>query len=516
MNMQKVGVILIAILLSALTPIEGSTTMFNIRDFDAKGDKQTNDQAAIQAAIEACSKSGGGTVYFPAGDYLSGTIRLLSHVTLHLDAGATLWASTNPEDYKERRLLVADDQEHISIVGDGTIHGQGTADYGGRWGAPDKPSFRTGILLFQKCRNVTIRDVNILYSDSWAVHLKRCETVFIDGITLLNNIHRLNSDGIDPDSCRDVHISNCHIVAGDDCIVLKSTEPYSCENVVVTNCTLETTCAALKLGTESRGDFRDIHISNCTIRNTPVGIGFYMKDGTTMERVTFSNISIETSSTAQHQVFPIFMDIEKRHADSPIGRIRDVIFRDIQIQSSSGVLIQGMPESSIENLTLQNVTLRAEQAVDYSKRHKAVGGTRTTKDERDTLYARLPSYITLAHINGLMLDNIRVLIGEDAFAQYERSAICGHELKDGTLRSIYRWPAGADGQLPVVALHNCRRMMLTGCTALPGTPAFLGLTGEKTEAISVIGNDLQEAASAVNRSEEVPSGAVRHTVSSSM
>jgi polygalacturonase len=289
-----IGTIPMAILLLMLVPVEGSTAMFSVRDFGAKGDKQSNDRAAIQAAVEACSKAGGGTVYFPAGDYLSGTIRLLSNVTLQLDAGATLWASTEPSDYEGRRLLVADEQEHISIVGSGTIHGQGTADYGSRWGVPDRPPFRTGVLLFQKCRHVAIRGVTILYSDSWAVHLKRCETVFIDGVTILNNIHRLNSDGIDPDSCRDVHISNCHIVAGDDCIVLKSTEPYSCENVVVTNCTLETTCTALKLGTESRGDFRDVHFSNCTIRDTPVGIGFYMKDGTTMERVTFSDISIET------------------------------------------------------------------------------------------------------------------------------------------------------------------------------------------------------------------------------
>ena len=102
--------------------------MFDVREFGAKGDKQNNDQAAIKAAIEACSQAGGGTVYFPAGDYLSGTIRLLSHITLQLDAGATLWASTDPADYENSRFLVADDQEHISIVGSGTIHGQGTGD----------------------------------------------------------------------------------------------------------------------------------------------------------------------------------------------------------------------------------------------------------------------------------------------------------------------------------------------------------------------------------------------------
>jgi hypothetical protein len=264
----------------------------------------------------------------------------------------------------------------------------------------------------------------------------------------------------------------------------------------------------LKLGTESRGDFRDIHFSNCTIRNTPVGIGFYMKDGTTMERVTFSNISIETDDSSNHQVFPIFMDIEKRHADSGIGKIRDVIFRDIHIRSGSGILIQGMPESPIENLAVHNITFRAAWADDYTKRHKAVGGRRTTKDDRDTRYARLPSYMTLAHVNGLMLDNIRVLIAEDAFQQYGRSAVCGHEMENGTIRSIYRRPAGASGQLPIIALHNCRYMLVTGCAAAPGTPAFLGLSGERTDHISLVGNALRGAVRAVIQTEEVPTHAV--------
>jgi hypothetical protein len=140
-----------------------------------------------------------------------------------------------------------------------------------------------------------------------------------------------------------------------------------------------------------------------------------------------------------------------------------VIFRDIQIKSGSGILIQGMPESPIEELTMQNIIFRVERADDYSKRQKAVGGSRTTKDERDTCYARLPSYMTLAHVKGLMLDNVRVLIEEDVFQQYERSAICGHELENGTFRNIYRQPGGDGGELPVVSLNDCRHMLLTDC-----------------------------------------------------
>jgi 1-acyl-sn-glycerol-3-phosphate acyltransferase len=510
--MARIGTSLLAILITLTTSFKASGAVFNVRDNGARGDKKTNDRAAIQSAIEACAKAGGGTVLFPPGDYLSGTIRLRSNVTLEIAPGATLWASTERRDYDGRgsgHLLFADGAEHISILGSGTIHGQGTADLGRRKGVKEEmPAFRTGILLFQNCRNVTIRDITILYSDAWTIHLKRCDTVFIDGVTILNNYFRTNSDGIDPNSCRNVHISNCHIVAGDDCIVLKTTEPYPCEDVVVTNCTLETIATALKLGTESRGDFRNVHFSNCTIRNSGVGIGFYMKDGATMERVTFSNISIETSTPTLFSVYPIFMDIEKRNADSPIGRIRDIVFSNIQIHSGMGSLIQGMPENPIENLTMQNITVRVDDTASYAKRSKHIGGRRTYRDERDTRYARQPSYITLAHVRDLILDNVRVYISESAFHQFERSAVSGHQLENGTIRSIYREPAGTGGKLPVIALEDCRQMLVTACQAAQGTPAFLALRGKQTAGISLLGSDLTRAVRATSQSAEVPEGAV--------
>ncbi len=449
--------------------------LFNIVEFGAKDDQQFNSRTAVQAAIDACAQAGGGTVCVPAGNYVSSTIRLRSHVTLHLDAGATLWASTNPSDYTamndyERSgrfqvgaLLVAERADHIAIEGEGVIHGQGTADYGARWGVTEMLPFRTGIAFFDNCRHVTIRGVTILFSDAWTLHLRRCEIVFIDGVTIHNNPRRLNSDGIDPNSCRNVHISNCHVIAGDDCIVLKSTEPYPCENVVVTNCTLETSCTAIKIGTESHGDFRHLHFSNCTIRNTARGIGLFVKDGATVEQVTFSDISIETGDddSSRLGIFPIFMDIEKRNADSRIGKIRDVTIRDIHIRTNSGSLIQGMPSSPIENLTLQNVTCRVENPVDYSQRVKAIGGKRSMPgDERDTLYARKPAYLTLAHVNGLVLDNISVLMSQEDWVKYERSAVCMCEVEKGVISNIRRRPAGKMGQIPAVRLYDCQGVTL--------------------------------------------------------
>jgi hypothetical protein len=467
---MRIAATLLAVLVSAACILAGcAPAAFNVRDFGARGDKRSLDQAAIQAAVDACTKAGGGTVRLPPGNYLSGTIRLASGVTLHLARGATLWASTDPAHYEGRssgHLLVADGAERVAVLGEGTINGQGTADYGSRWGAPEKPAFRTGVLLFTGCRGVAIRGVTVLYSDAWTLHMKRCEDVVVDRVTIRNNPHRLNSDGIDPNMCKNVRISNCDITAGDDCIVLKATEAHPCENVTVTGCRLESTAAALKLGTESVGDFRDIRFADCTVRGAPVGVGFYLKDGATMERVTVANLKMEVCDPSNHAVAPLFMDIEKRSADSKVGRIRDVTFENIDIHTGSGILIQGMPESLIENVTLRNIRLRVDRPDDYARRAKPVGGRRTTHDERDTCFARLASYVTVAHARNLVCENVSVVISPEAYRQFPRSAFMGRDIDGAEFRGVRRQPPGEPGGQPVLQLQDCRNVRFPGPAAV--------------------------------------------------
>ena len=444
---------------------QAAVSSFNVRDHGAKGDGKANEQKAIQSAIDACARAGGGKVVLPPGDYLSGALRLASGVNLHLEHGATLWASTNRGDYtagSERHFLVAVDVERVTLSGAGVINGQGTADYGERWGFPDKPAFRSGVLWFKNCRDVAVRDVTILNSDAWTLHFLRCENVVVEDVTIRNNYRRLNSDGIDPNSCRNVRIARCRIVAGDDCIVLKSTEPVPCENVTVTDCVLESAASALKLGTESHGDFRNIVCANCVISNSPTGIGLYLKDGATMENVVFSNIVIQACVVTNRSITPVFLDIERRHADSKVGRIRDVRFERLDITSDWGILAQGMPESPMERLTFKEVRFRVPQGADYSTRRKPVGGNRTTRDERDTVFARLPSYFTVAHAQDLRVENVSVEIAESAFRQFPRSAFCGRFLEGGNLLNVSRVHDESAGSVPVLDLQNCR-----GLTARP-------------------------------------------------
>ena len=452
-------------LITSIWTVTSFAAVIDIRQHGAKGDGKTLDSPAIQKAIDACAAGGGGRVWVSSGDYLCGRLVLKSNVTLYLEPGAVLRSSGKAAHYAggSSTLLVAKDAENVAVMGRGTLRGIGDADLGRRAGVDDKPNwpqFRAGVIRFEGCRNVTLRGFTIRLSDSWTVNLTFCENVKIDGLSILNNYFRTNSDGIDPVSCRKVHISNCHIVAGDDCIVMKTREGRPCEDVVVTNCTLESIATAIKLGTESSGDFRNIHVSNCSVRNSTVGIGIYLKDGGTVERVTFSHLSLENyqplgETNVERSMFPIFVDIERRHEDSTIGRIRDLVFDQIQISSGAGVTIQGMPESPIENLTLRGVTFRVTEPIDYTNRKKHVGGRRTVRDQRDTIFVRQPSYIIVANIDVLDVDGIRVLMTPEGFSRFSRSAVCLHHANAFVVRNVLRKPAGDDDDIPAVVCVEC-------------------------------------------------------------
>ncbi len=511
------------LILGAWVVLSGSIAadggVYNIGEYGAVAQREADNTQAIQKAIDTCAAAGGGVVCVPAGDYGCGGLRLRSNVSLHLEAGATLWVSGKQEHYKDgNRFLYAEDQENITIEGRGVIHGTGEEDLGRRRGDDKpRPDFRVGILRFVRCKNVVIRDVTVRYSDSWTFDLEFCERVFITGVSILNNYYRVNADGIDPVSCRNVHISNCYIIAGDDCIVCKTREGVPCEDVVVTNCTMSSNATAIKIGTESASDFRNIQVSNCVIRDSTVGIGMYIKDGATAERISFSNCSIETirrpelvNESLANGIYPIFVDIERRQPGSRVGRIRDLTFSDISIVSDNGILIQGMSRRNIENVVLRNVTLRVDRGFDYSQRRKHVGGsTQATEDRRPTEFARQQSYATMANIRGLTVDHLRVFIPEEVYSRFPRAALWLNSVEGADVSHVRRISGGMGKAAAVVVMDNCEDGFLSGCKAESGTEVFLKVMGEKTNDISLAGNDLSGAKTAVQIGPEVKDGAVR-------
>jgi len=499
--------------------IPGQARIWDVREFGAQGDRKGNDTPAIQKAIDACSTDGGGRVYVPAGDYHCGGLQLRSHVSLYLESGATLWVSPKKEEYSNgNRFLYAEGQTHVTIEGRGVIHGTGREDLGRKKeDSRPRPEFRVGILRFIRCENVMIKDITVRYSDSWTFDLEFCEKVYITGVSILNNYYRVNADGIDPVSCKNVHISNCYIIAGDDCIVCKSRENAPCEDIVITNCTMSSNATAVKIGTESRSDFRNIHMSNCVIRDSTVGIGMYIKDGAIAERISFSNCTIETirkpelvRESLMNSTYPIFVDIEKRDPESRVGWIRDLTFADISIISDNGILIQGMSESNIENLVLRNITQRVDRPFDYSQRRKHVGGrTRTTEDRRRTEFAQRESYVTLANINGVTVDHLQVWVPEHVFKPFPRAALSLHNVDGADLSHIKRMSGGYGKEAPVVVLESCRNGFLSSCRISPEREVFLSVRGTETQRISMAGNDWSQVSTAVQLGPDVKKSEVR-------
>lgn len=518
---MKPIVLLAGILFGLIVPATAAT--YDIRDYGAVPDTTVNSAAAIQRAIDACAEAGGGTVRIPTGHFMSGILFLKSNITLELEAGAVLYASSRKADYlvegrgQMHHLIQADSAMNIAVTGRGILHGRGEADFGVPRHPTSSPGpFRRGIVLLRHCTNVTIRDVQFRYSDMFTITMGHCENVVIDGVVIQNNYFRANSDGIDPGNCRNVTISNCHITAGDDCICFKN----GGERILVTNCTLQTPSTAIKFGTSTKDVFRDILVTNCAIYNSMAGIGMYMKDGGTIQGATFSNLSIQNivdslsvNAGIAGQQAPIYIDIDKRNPDSPIGKVQDITFDNIRIESAQGILIQGMKVQPVERLRLRNIDFTVSGAFDYRFRKKPKGFAdkrfHPHSDDRLTEFARKESYVTLANVRGLHVENIAVTVEEPVARRFPRVALGVFQVENATLENINRnGPASIDA--PVVELHDSRSVLLSRCLAPEGKGPFLKIGGARTEKISLSGNDFSRRKQPVLMDEKVKSE-VNHT-----
>lgn len=437
---------------------------------DARG----NYTAAIQFVIDACSASGGGTVLFLPGRYLSAAIVLKSGVHLHLDAGAVLESDATPEAYGGKtgevgraNFLSADNADHISISGPGILRGCGSADFKGkdpvRGKLDPEPLFRITTLRLDHCRDVRIGDLTIERSDFWTIHLRECERVWVHGTAILNNMNRMNSDGIGIDSCRSVHVSDCHIVAGDDCITFKTTQGFGqdeaffptsagsqevqppCEGIVVENCTLQTPGTAIKIGTETHGDIRDITVSNCVMKNCAWGIGIHVRDGALVERVSYSNITYteREQNPIRYACAPIQIGVSRRYPGSRLGAVRDLRIEGFFGASRAGCVIEADVESPIRNLTLRDIILRVEKPMDFNTRRNTQSGA------KDAAFSTSPAYCTIARAPGVVVDHLSVVIDEAVFTDNPRYALCLQDSPQAEISGVVRNPAFPE-KLPVV------------------------------------------------------------------
>jgi polygalacturonase len=309
-----------------------------VRAFGAHADGVTLDTAAISKAIAAANAAGGGAVVFPPGSYLSGTVELLSNVTLELQAGAVLQASPNVADYgtisqygfgrnygvdssgegTRIGLIVARNAQNIAITGRGRIDGNGdsffdlksfhnTPDFdakytrqGADFDAPKyglefdpveaHPAGRPGtLIILSNCHNILIRDVTLSNAPNWTLHLQGSDQATINDIHISNDVLIPNNDGIDCMRSKNIHISDCDIRAGDDDFAIVSSE-----DVNINNCSLFSYSAAIRLEDTRYSTFGNLSI------HANRGLAVFSRGEEHTAHVLFSNITMETFLITGH------------------------------------------------------------------------------------------------------------------------------------------------------------------------------------------------------------------------
>lgn len=386
----------------------------------AKADGKTLNTTLINHTVDRLSQAGGGTLFFPAGTYLTGAIRLKSNITLELEAGATLLFSDNFDDYlpfMEVRhegvmmksfspLISAMDAENITIKGEGTLDGQGKAwwteffriyvdlekngmrelnKYQPLWerendvealyaetnedwhGTLKRRFFRPPFIQPVRCRRVRIEGVKIINSPFWTVNPEFCDNVVVTGVTI-HNVPSPNTDGINPESCRNVHISDCHISMGDDCITLKSGRDAQarrlgvpCENITITNCTMLSGHGGVVIGSEMSGSVRKVTISNCVFDGTDRGIRIKSTRGRggVVEDIRVSNIIM---SNIKREAVVLNLKYSKMPVE-PMSE-RTPLFRDISISGLTAVGVKtpvkivGLEEAPVTDIILRDINVK--------------------------------------------------------------------------------------------------------------------------------------------------------------
>lgn len=505
--------------------------VFDVLEYGAKPDGKTKNTEAIQRAVDRCFEAGGGTVYLPAGTYLSGSIILKSNTALYLDAGATLLGSEQLEDYSEGKCLVfASEASNITIAGEGKIDGSGRAF----WPTPQRRPRSTIELV--ACKTVRIRDITVENSPCYTIHTCGCENVSIRGVSIFNDFQGPNTDGIDVTSCSDVSISDCRVITGDDAIVLKnSTRRHlpgtrlPCRNITVTNCVLSSFCNGFKIGTESERDFENITFSNSVVfMNDPglpdepllrgiAGVAVEMVDGASLSNVVVSNIVVKNFHAA------IFIRLGNRGRNQPVptpGTLRRVSIDNL-IASGTVVTssITGLPGHNVEDVSLSNIRIAmdAEGKPDDPRMAKAAARAAEAGEGVPELpgdypeawmFGELPSYgLYCRHVDGLTLGNFQASTSESD----RRPMLICDDASNLTLDGLAVSPSGkqrADGDQAFVRFVNVKDALIRGCRAPKGTAAFLKAEGENTEGICVLANDLSEAGKAF----EVSGGARREAI----
>jgi polygalacturonase len=488
---------------------------YNVLKYGAKNDSSKVATVAIRRAIEAASKQGGGTVFFPAGKYLTGPIHLKSNITILIDAGAILYFSDNFDDYLPMvpsrwegtdvinfsPLFYAYQVENITITGRGTIDGNGKKWWDfhhklydknmsrSKWQEefarnnkdvirPDEPAMidrgflRPPFIQPMYCKNVRIEGITIRNSPFWAVNPEFCENVTITGVTI-SNPKSPNTDGINPESCRYVHISDCHISVGDDCITIKSGKDRAgrkmatpAENYTITNCTMLSGHGGVVIGSEMSGGVKKITISNCVFDGTDRGIRIKTARGRggVVEDIRVSNIIMKNIRDEAIVLNMHYQKSEPEQVSDRTPRFRNIHFSNITAQTNRAIHITGIEEMPVEDITFNDIQFEAKTGIEIREARNI--GFHHVRVATDSGPALLAENVDILEIEGVQ--------SPDAVA--------------GT---------------PMLLLNNTTNVFLHGCFPPQKTETFLELQGGRTKHVVLKNNNFLHVKTPLKKGSEV-------------
>ncbi len=479
----------------------------NIKDYGAKDALNQLSTVAIQAAIDAANKEGGGTVIIPKGIFVTGTLFLKSNVTIKLKKQAFLYGSTNLADYAE--VPIATEEPHFSkcvfyangidnfkIIGDpySEINGRG---YFFKH-SPERPK----LFRIENSTNIEFDNAIIKNSGSWCIYFRECDSVFIHHTSVYNKENH-NNDGMNFDGCSNVRIEDCNLQVEDDAICLKSSVDKICENITVKNCTVSSYWASLKFGTASKTGFRNIKVTNCQFFDSRHGtIKLLAVDGAIIENVEISDIKMyncggpifirlgnrgRTYDTSIKQVYSTDVKPEGR----PVGKIKNVILRNIEGRltgrmepPTEGIMFTGLPEHYIEDVVLENIRFSYTGFGDLDTKNREVPEDEARYPEQ-LFFGPLPSYgMYLRHIKGLKMKNIVM----ELRSHDNRPAMVLDDVLESSFENITTNVSPEAGSVAV--LKNTKHITFKNIVQEKGVNAVLDIKGELSENIQLINTDI--------------------------
>jgi polygalacturonase len=486
------------------------SSLFDVRSYGAVADGKTKATEAVRKAIAAAAAAGGGTILFSGGTYLTGPIHLKSNITLHVDNGTVLRFSSDFDDYlpmvRSRwegtdvvnfsPLIYGDKVENVAITGRGTIDGGGEpwwqhyrelTDQIGKPGAAQTRSkwqqefarhnpergdwpddrrrmelgfLRPPLIQVLDCKNLAITDVTIKNPPFWTIHPVYCDGVVVRGVTIDNPEGSPNTDGINPDSSRNVHISDSHIATGDDCIGIKSGRDAQgrkvgrpTENVTITNCTMVRGGGGVSIGSEIAGSVRRVAISNCVFHGTERGIRIKSTRGRggVVEDVRISNIVVRDLKHEAIAFDLFFTTAPAEPVSERTPRVRNIHVSGVTGTARGAGIILGLEESRIDGVTLTDFDVGVEKG------------------------------LVIRNADHVRLRSVRVQTASGPAVMAEGA----HDLRlldVGTMVPHVGTPA--------IELGNVQHAFLQGCFAPAGSDTFLAVRGRETREIIVGENDL--------------------------